>query len=102
MNYCYGGRPRLWASGGNSDDDEDDTTVNRSVTGVQQGYPFGPVLFAINLQPIINKVQQKVAVAAHGYGGALRNPFFLAFYLDDGVLIVASIFSQTSRTNSLS
>ena len=57
------------------------------MTGAQQVDPLGPVLFAIALQQIIDKLRQKMAAAVQRYNGALRKPCFLAFYIDDDVLL---------------
>ncbi len=82
VEYCYGPdcRPRLWVG----------TYQLRSVCGVQQGDPLGPLLFALALQPLLIKLQQLVRewdTALPGSGAGPESPSLLAFYLDDGVLI---------------
>jgi hypothetical protein len=44
-------------------------------TGVQQGDPLGPLLFALALQPLVARIQETVA------------PLLNAWYLDDGALV---------------
>ena len=51
MSYCYGGEaPFLWTG-------EDSI---RSVRGVQEGDPFGPLLFASTLQPIAADLRKRL------------------------------------------
>ncbi|XP_022007936.1 uncharacterized protein LOC110907233 [Helianthus annuus] len=46
-----------------------------STTGVQQGDPLGPLLFALALHPLITRVQEQCRLLFH------------AWYLDDGTII---------------
>ncbi len=52
VTYCYGKdtKPHLWVG---------DLKL-RSVCGVQQGDPFGPLLFAIAIHPILTKLNEKL------------------------------------------
>jgi hypothetical protein len=46
-----------------------------SATGVQQGDPLGPLLFALVLHPLIHQIRDSCKLLLH------------AWYLDDGTLV---------------
>ena len=51
MSYCYNGdSPYLWTG----------ENFPRSVTGVQQGDPLGPLLFAVALHQLALELQNRV------------------------------------------
>lgn len=73
VNYCYGKHSAvLWVG----------NRRFRSVTGVQQGGPLGPLLFAIALQEPLLKLDQHLRSTFPEEDVAL-----LSFYMDDGVII---------------
>ena len=78
VTYCYGPQttPHLWTP----------SFSFRSVQGVQQGDPLGPLLFSLALQPILNKVTDAMTTTTTSTG---TNPSsaLVSFYLDDGVLL---------------
>ncbi len=65
VECCYGSQPLLHF--------EDHVILSRC--GVQQGDPLGPLLFALTLHPIVEKIHQEVP-----------NLNINAWYLDDGTL----------------
>ena len=65
MESCYAAQPFLSFG--------EHTTI--SCCGVQQGDPHGQLSFALNLQPIIEKIREDVP-----------SLLFNAWYLDDGTL----------------
>ncbi|KAJ0900450.1 putative RNA-directed DNA polymerase [Helianthus annuus] len=65
VNFLYGQPARLYV--------EDNCIW--STTGVQQGDPLGPLLFALALHPLITRVQEQCRLLFH------------AWYLDDGTII---------------
>ena len=74
-SYCYGGEaPFLWSG-------ED---YIRSVSGVQQGDPLGPLLFAIALQPIAADLRKRLQESGSSTDSALLQSMW---YLDDGYII---------------
>ena len=64
-SWCYGQHPILWHS----------LRSLTSQTGVQQGDPLGPFMFALVLQKMVTTIHTDEACA-----GLLQN----AWYLDDG------------------
>ncbi|XP_052627549.1 uncharacterized protein LOC128134140 [Lactuca sativa] len=65
VDFLYGQAARLCLG----------NTHIRSSTGVQQGDPLGPLLFAIVLHPLLHKIRDNCKLLLH------------AWYLDDGTLI---------------
>ncbi|KAL7610215.1 hypothetical protein Lser_V15G14394 [Lactuca serriola] len=65
VEFLYGQAARLYLG----------NTHIRSSTGVQQGDPLGPLLFAIVLHPLLHKIRDNCKLLLH------------AWYLDDGTLI---------------
>ena len=66
IESCYSGQPNLLLG---------EHSI-RSCCGVQQGDPLGPLGFALVLQPVIERIKEKVA-------GLSLN----AWYLDDGTIV---------------
>lgn len=78
--YANGDDPILWS----------DDFMLKSHSGIQQGDPLGPLLFAMGLQPIIRRLRGKMKAEASALGITSPNnetPFLTAFYLDDGIII---------------
>ena len=68
VHWCYGRSNQLHFN----------ATVIPSSNGVQQGDPLGPLLFALAIQPLANKLKAN---------DTFRQPLDLAvLYIDDGVL----------------
>ena len=86
VQYCYGPNtaPELWIG----------EYRLRSVCGVQQGDPLGPLLFTLALRPVLLRLSEKLSEWREE---ALANdmeidqgketPSMLSFYLDDGVIV---------------
>ena len=55
-----------------------------SSTGVQQGDPLGPLLFALILHPLVHKIRDSCRTLLH------------AWYLDDGTII--GHFGEVAKT----
>ena len=73
--YCYGDdAPYLWSG-------ED---VIRSVTGVQQGDPLGPLLFAVALHPMAVELKERLQDTDDCRE---HEPLLSMWYLDDGYII---------------
>lgn len=86
VQFCYGEEVhrRVWTS----------TFTFDSKTGVHQGDPLAPFLFALVLRPVLIQVRAVMGRAQHedelietGTIRKLDDDFLLAFYLDDGVLV---------------
>ena len=83
--YCYGPRvqPELWVQ----------NYRIRSVCGVQQGDPLGPLLFSLALQPVLERLRYNIGIWRNELGLPTRQkadknePSLCVFYLDDGLLI---------------
>lgn len=65
IEFCYSKPARLYYN----------DAVLSSAQGVQQGYPLGPLLFALILHPLVNKIAAKCTLDLH------------AWYLDDGTIV---------------
>ena len=70
-HWCYGNHTRLFFA--NMD--------IAPATGVQQGDPLGPLLFALCIHPLVLRLHDKLREGAHADSSALS-----LFYLDDGIL----------------
>ena len=84
VDLCYGGssHAHLWTS----------AFMLSSATGVQQGDPLGPFLFAIALKPIIDRMRALIPTwqneaDRHQPGSESERDCLLAFYMDDGVIV---------------
>jgi hypothetical protein len=65
VEFLYGQAARLYVGDGHI----------MSATGVQQGDPLGPLLFALVLHPLIHQIRDSCKLLLH------------AWYLDDGTLV---------------
>ena len=74
-SYCYGGEASFLRSGEDS---------IRSVRGVQQEDPLGPLLFAIALQPIAADLRKRLQESESSTDSS---PLLTMWYLDDGYII---------------
>lgn len=74
----------------------DNTTCFRSCTGVQQGDPIGPFLFALAIHPIVLKLRSRIRNAYNRHD-LLQHPAFMGFYLDDGMIVA----HQTALADAL-
>lgn len=82
VRFCYDFKdPYLWMG----------EILMRSVTGVQQGDPLGPLLFALALHAILKKLKQLIEDLQQAERGeeaeAARLLLLLLFYFDDGVIV---------------
>ncbi|XP_038698724.1 uncharacterized protein LOC119996235 [Tripterygium wilfordii] len=65
VEFCYGKAAKLYLG----------RNCIVSSTGIQQGDPFGPLLFSLVLHPLLHRIKEECGLA------------FMAFYLDDGTII---------------
>ena len=77
VSYCYGGEPAyLWT----------DETLLRRVTGVRQGDPLGPLLFAIALRPVTLELRKRLQISSSSEVNGAPDVLNV-WYSDDGFII---------------
>ena len=117
VEFCYGAsaRPQLWLSNNSPQTETQSTNTHatatatptptpipatiqfRSCTGVQQGDPLGPFLFALAIHPIVLKMRARIQ-NAHNQHNLFEHPALLGFYLDDGIVVAHhAILADTLR-----
>jgi hypothetical protein len=61
--------------------------VIRSKQGVQQGDPLGPLLFAMGIQPVLEKVAETLSFAHRAHPDQGPPPYWHRWYFDDGTVV---------------